>query len=66
MKKGDHKPPKDPDETGLEEESVSSSREAVPVPFLAGERKIAVTWITPVYKLYSRQADTGTSGGAKK
>lgn len=39
-----------------EDESLSSAREAVPVPYLAGTRKIALRWITPIYNQHAEEA----------
>ena len=40
-------PEHEPD--ALEDEEFSSAQQAVPVPFLAGERLIPLHWITPIY-----------------
>jgi hypothetical protein len=37
------------EETAVEDDQFSTSQESVPVPLFAGERKIAVKWISPVY-----------------
>ena len=52
----DYKPPKEPETTGLEADSVSNAQEAVPVPLLFGERKIAVRWISRVYRQFAKEA----------
>lgn len=48
--------PKQPDRAGLEEDQVSNSQEAVPVPYLAGERKVALRWISRVYNQRAKEA----------
>ena len=40
----------------VEDESLSSAREAVPVPYLAGTRKIALRWISPIYNQRAEEA----------
>lgn len=35
----------------VEDQEVSTSQEALPVPMLAGTRKIAVKWICPILNL---------------
>lgn len=54
--KGSYKPPTEPEPTGLEEDAISNSQEALPVPLHAGERRFAVTWISRVYKQFTREA----------
>lgn len=61
MSKG-HKPPAEPEPTGIEEEQVSTSQEAVPLPVLMGERKVAVRWISRVYKQFSKPAPVERPG----
>lgn len=62
MSFGNHKPPPEPDTAGIEEEQVSSSQESVPVPFVAGTRKIAVKWISRVYNQKSKPAPAERPG----
>ncbi len=45
-----------PEPTAMESESVSTAQEARPLPYIAGERKIAVRWISRVYNQYTREA----------
>jgi hypothetical protein len=51
-----YKPPPTDDVTGIEEDTVSNSQEATPIALMAGERKIAVTWISRVYKQFTKEA----------
>jgi hypothetical protein len=44
------------DDMPLEPESVATMQEAVPVPFLAGTRAIALRWISPPVSVFSVQA----------
>src|SRR5689334_21636484 len=43
-----------PDLANLSEEEVASNQEAKVVPWFAGSRKVAVTWISPVWKLHQK------------
>lgn len=45
-KKSGDVPSPDLETTGLEDETIASNQEGVPVPFIIGERKIAVRWIS--------------------
>lgn len=53
---GGPKPPKIPEQTGLEQEQLSSAEEAVPLPYVAGTQKIAVKWITNTYGQFTKDA----------
>lgn len=48
------------DQTSLEDESVATAQEAVPVPLFAGECKFAGRFGTPIYGQYAQQAKTDT------
>lgn len=48
--------PKTPDRAGLEDDQVSNTQEAVPVPFLFGERKVALRWMSRVYNQRAKEA----------
>jgi hypothetical protein len=54
----------EPDPTGLDDQQLSTSQEAVPLPWLAGERKIAVKWISRIYNQFAREAPV--ERGSKK
>ena len=41
---------------GLDNQSLSTSQEAVPVPWMMGQRPVAVKWFTPIYNIRSLQA----------
>jgi hypothetical protein len=60
-KKGAQPAPQ-PEPTSLEDESISSSEEAVPVPWLAGERKISLKWISRVYNQRAQEAPVQRPG----
>lgn len=51
----------DPDPANLSQAELVTNQEATVVPWFVGERKIAVTWVTPVYDMFSKD-----SGSAKK
>lgn len=40
-----------------DDESISTSQESVPVPWLVGERRIALSWITDIYNQYAVESD---------
>ena len=48
---------------GLQDQMTSNQQQAVPVAYIAGTRKIAVKWLTPVYNLRSKP---GSGAGGKK
>jgi hypothetical protein len=53
---------------GLDNEQLSTAQEAVPVPYMAGERKCVAHWISNIYNQKTKeiQADTGKKGGSGK
>jgi hypothetical protein len=48
--------------TGIEDEQLSTAPEAVPVPLLWGERKVALKWISRVYNQVAKEAPQARSG----
>lgn len=40
----------------LEEEEIATHQEAVPVPYLAGTRRVALRWITPASSMVTQIA----------
>ena len=52
------KAPKSTDvsDTSIQEEEVATHQEAIPVPYFAGTRKIAVRWITPALDIVTQKA----------
>lgn len=52
------KGPKTPDveNDSIQEEEVSTHQQAIPVPYFAGTRKIAIRWITPAFNLVAIRA----------
>ena len=52
-----------PQDTGnLEPEDLATNQEAVAVPLGAGEFKVAVKWISPIYNQFTREAPTERPG----
>ena len=41
---------------GIQDQMTSNQQQALPVAYIAGTRKIAVKWMTPIYNLYSAPA----------
>lgn len=46
----------------FQKENVASNQQAVPLPYLAGTRLVAVRWITPALNQVTQQV----KGGGKK
>lgn len=59
---GNHKPPPEPEVTGLEDGTVSNSQEAVPVAMLAGERPVPLVWISRIYNQKTKPAPVERPG----
>jgi hypothetical protein len=51
-----YKPAESRDTAGIDEPDVSNVSEARPVPYVAGTRKLAVTWIGRVYRQFNKRA----------
>jgi hypothetical protein len=51
-----------PDLANLSEAELSSNQEARVVPWIAGERKVAVTWITPIENAFSKKLPRPPNG----
>lgn len=45
-----------PEIAGTDPEDTSTNQEAIPVPWLAGERKIALRWMCRVYNQFAKEA----------
>lgn len=45
----EHTPPPEPEAGGIEDETLTSTQESVPVPVLCGTRKVAFRWLSPIY-----------------
>lgn len=57
----DHKPNKPqpkPDLANLDESELASNQEATAVPVLSGQRKFAVTWVSPCYNQFTKDVPT--------
>ena len=44
-----------PDLANLDQSELDSNQEATVVPYFAGQRKIALTWIAPIYGLVQKK-----------
>ncbi len=53
---------RDPEPTGVEETEVARVTESVPVPWIVGTRKVAVTWISRVYNIRAKTAPQSRPG----
>ena len=50
---------------GVQDQMTSNQQQGVPVAYLAGTRKVAAKWMTPIYNLRSAPAPS-TSTTSKK
>lgn len=48
--------PEELDETTLEDEELATHQENIPVPFLAGTRRVAVRWLDQALDMRTEQA----------
>lgn len=55
-------PPPKPITAGIEDNSVSTSEEALPVPLAVGEVKVAVKWVTRIYNQRAQVAPQTRAG----
>lgn len=51
-----------PEPEVVEDETLSNSQEGLPVPYLAGERKLALRWISRAYDVHAVEAKDRPSG----
>ncbi|MFA5265799.1 MAG: hypothetical protein WC378_18420 [Opitutaceae bacterium] len=56
MSKGLPTTPDTTEETALEDESLATAQEAIPVPLFAGEVKVAGRFWSPIYGQRAKQA----------
>ena len=49
---------------GVQDQMTSNNQQALPVAYVAGTRKVAVKWLTPIYNL--RSAPAPNQQGGKK
>jgi hypothetical protein len=54
--------PDSADQTALEDESLATAQEAVPVPLFAGEVKVAGRFWSPIYGQRTQQAKSDRPG----
>jgi hypothetical protein len=46
---------------GIQDQMTSNQQQAVPVALIAGTRKIAIKWLTPIYNIRSAPAPSRTT-----
>ncbi len=51
---------------GSQDQMTSNQSQALPVAYVAGTRKIAAKWMTPMYNLRAQPAPTNTPPTGKK
>jgi hypothetical protein len=47
---------------GVQDQMTSNNQQAVPVAYVAGTRKVAAKWFTPIYNLRSAPAPQAIPG----
>ena len=47
---------------GVQDQMTSNQQQALPVAYVAGTRKVAVKWMTPIYNLRSAPAPNAIPG----
>lgn len=47
---------------GVQDQMTANQQQAVPVAYLAGTRKVAAKWFTPIYNLRSKIAPNSIQG----
>ncbi len=50
------------DDLPVQDEEVTTHQEAVPLPYLAGKRKVACRWIGPAMNLITKKSANATPG----
>jgi len=50
---------KDPDPGNVQGQQLSTNEQNTPVPYIAGTRKISVTWISRIYNQRSVKVSSG-------
>ena len=63
--KGGNQPATEPEPTGIDNEEMSNSQEGTPVPFIAGERRLAIKWISRIYNSVAKEAPAQRPSGKK-
>lgn len=61
MAKNTSKPPR-LELAGIDENTVSTAQEAVPVPYIAGEVAVPLHWISPIYNQFPKEAPSDQQG----
>jgi hypothetical protein len=55
-----NKPPPQPDPANLSQAELASNEQATVVPWFCGERTFAVTWVTPIYNIFSKDGNASS------
>ena len=50
------------DDWPIAEEEVTTHQEAIPVPYIAGTRRVALRWVSPAVDMITIQAKDETPG----
>ena len=56
-----NKPQPLPDYANLDQSELASNQQTAVVPWHEGIRRIAVTWVSPPYNIFTKNADTTPS-----
>ena len=59
---GTKKKDPEPETTAIEDQTIASSQEGVPLPVIIGRRSVKVIWISNVYNHKPRPAPTSRPG----
>lgn len=58
------KPPKQPKKLlNIDADQTNTNQQAVPVPYMAGRQRVALTWIAPVYNQINKPIKTSAGKG---
>jgi hypothetical protein len=50
---------------GIQDQMTANTQQALPVAYIAGTRKVAAKWMSPIYNLRTAPAPQTTSGKGK-
>ena len=56
------KPTQDATPEAVDDSDYATSQESKPVPWMAGTRKVAATWISPIYQQHAEPAPSERPG----
>jgi len=55
-------PQADPALANVDSSDLATNQESKPIPFVCGERKIALRWISPIYDQFTKNAPAEVPG----